>query len=258
MAGIKSTAIRAPDDDPANHKIVLTQLKETTEIAQRLRGNPLDSFVRVREMVDSGIMRFTNGSLQPPSPDSLPPTVVPSTRKILTGGSLTGGGDISADRTHTLVNDVGSPGNLYYYGTNASGVKGFFTVASAVVPPVIPPVVMTLGAAWAATTGAVAVPTVDVARVIPYNCTLKEVIIVTRGGPGSCIIDVWKRPIGSYPPTVADSITGGTPPAITSNNVYQNSTLTGWNTAFSLNDVLMFHISLSSTFTFVSIQLRVQ
>lgn len=255
MAGIKSTAIRAPDDDPANHKIVLTQLKETTEIAQRLRGNPLDSFVRVREMVDSGIMRFTNGSLQPPSPQSLPPTVVPSTRKILTGGSLTGGGDISADRTHTLVNDVGSPGNLYYYGTNASGAKGFFTVASAVSPV---PDVMTLGAAWAATSGAVATPTVDVARVIPYNCTLKEVIIVTRGGPGSCTIDIWKRPIGSYPPVVGDSIVGGSLPAIVAGNVYQNSTMTGWTTSFSLNDVLMFHLTVSSTFTFVSIQLRVQ
>jgi hypothetical protein len=122
-----TTAIRAPTDDPANHRIVLTQLKETTELAQRIRGNPLDSFVRVRELVDAGIMRLANGNVVAPSPSSLPDAAVPSTRKINTVNSLAGGGDLTTDRTIQLVNDTSAPGNTMLYGTNSSGVKGWYT-----------------------------------------------------------------------------------------------------------------------------------
>lgn len=42
--------------------------------------------------------------------------------------SLTGGGDLSANRTISLVNDSATPGNSYYYGTNSSGSKGYFSL----------------------------------------------------------------------------------------------------------------------------------
>lgn len=45
-------------------------------------------------------------------------------------GSITGGGNLTADRSFSLVNDVTSPGNSYYYGTNAVGTKGFFHFSS--------------------------------------------------------------------------------------------------------------------------------
>ena len=51
---------------------------------------------------------------------------VPTTRLISTAGSLTGGGNLSADRTLSLVNDNTTPGNNYLYGTNSSGVKGWY------------------------------------------------------------------------------------------------------------------------------------
>jgi len=47
---------------------------------------------------------------------------------INTANSLTGGGDLSSSRTLNLVNDSTAPGNTYYYGTNATGVKGFYAV----------------------------------------------------------------------------------------------------------------------------------
>ena len=56
-----------------------------------------------------------------------PPGGVSSTRQILTAGSLTGGGDLSIDRTLQLSGDSASPGNTKLYGTNASGVKGWYT-----------------------------------------------------------------------------------------------------------------------------------
>jgi len=42
--------------------------------------------------------------------------------------SLTGGGDLSANRTLSLVNDSASPGASKYYGTDSGGTKGFFTL----------------------------------------------------------------------------------------------------------------------------------
>jgi hypothetical protein len=55
---------------------------------------------------------------------------VPTTRLVSTTSSLTGGGDLSADRTLSLVNDSGTPGNSMLYGTNASGVKGWYAQPS--------------------------------------------------------------------------------------------------------------------------------
>lgn len=127
----KTTAIRAPTTDPVNHQIVLRQLKEASETASRLRGNARDSFAQVGELLDAGIVRFVDGKLVAPSPSSLPPTVVPSTRQIKTGGSIQGGGSLAADLSLELVGDAGSPGNSMLYGTNATGVKGWYTQPAA-------------------------------------------------------------------------------------------------------------------------------
>lgn len=42
--------------------------------------------------------------------------------------SLTGGGDLTTNRTLSLVNDSASPGNSQYYGTDGAGTKGYFTL----------------------------------------------------------------------------------------------------------------------------------
>lgn len=50
---------------------------------------------------------------------------VASSRQILTVNSLTGGGDLSADRTIQLSGDTASPGANKVYGTDGSGVRGW-------------------------------------------------------------------------------------------------------------------------------------
>lgn len=132
--GIKATSIKAPLNALENHTTVLQQLKETTEIAQRLRGDPGDSFVRVSELVAAGLIRLSGGVIQPASSNSASGPVSGS-RLVATTKSLTGGGDLSADRTLSLVNDDATPGASKYYGTDAGGVKGFFTVPTATAPP---------------------------------------------------------------------------------------------------------------------------
>jgi hypothetical protein len=120
--------------------------------------------------------------------------------------------------------------------------------------PMAVPVVTVRGAAFVASSGAVVAPVTDVAIIYTKAQTISRITIMTDGGPGSCVVDIWKAPIGSYPPTSANSICGGSPPTISSGTTYDNSTLTGFTTSISAGDVLMFHLTSTSTFTSIIIQ----
>lgn len=48
-----------------------------------------------------------------------------TSRNITTQHSLQGGGNLSANRTLSLVGDTASPGNNKVYGTDASGTRGW-------------------------------------------------------------------------------------------------------------------------------------
>ena len=52
--------------------------------------------------------------------------------------SIQGGGDLSADRGLYLAGDLTTPGSSWYYGTNASGVKGWNPLSSVVGVPEAP------------------------------------------------------------------------------------------------------------------------
>lgn len=55
----------------------------------------------------------------------------PNETLTITGAnSITGGGDLTANRTFSLVNDNSAPGADRYYGTNGSGAKGYFALPS--------------------------------------------------------------------------------------------------------------------------------
>lgn len=116
------------------------------------------------------------------------------------------------------------------------------------------------GAGWSSSSGAVPpASTTPIDIIIPYACTLKEVYITAQGGIGSCTVDVWKTPIGSFPPSGANDITGGVPPAIASSSTpYTNTTLTGWTVACAQNDVIRLTLAANTNFTVVEIQLRFQ
>lgn len=67
MAPRKYPGIPNPSDDLKQHTLTLRVLKEGMEIGQRLRGDPLDSFVRLRELVDIGLVRNVDGAPEAPS-----------------------------------------------------------------------------------------------------------------------------------------------------------------------------------------------
>ena len=51
-------------------------------------------------------------------------------RRVDTAGSLVGGGRLDTNRTLALDGDQTSPGGSKYYGTDGSGVKGFYDITS--------------------------------------------------------------------------------------------------------------------------------
>ncbi len=66
---------------------------------------------------------------------------------------------------------------------------------------------------------------------------------------GSIVIDIWKVPFASFPPSVTDSITGLTPPTISSSQSASSTTLTGWATSISKADILAFNVVSCSSIT---------
>lgn len=117
---IKGTSITAPSASGDNHSLVLGQLKETTEIAQRLRGDPNDSFVRVSEINSALGTRMVNNTLQPPNSAG----ASSGGGTVSTADSIVGDG--SSGSPLKLDGDSTSPGNNMFYGTNGSGVKSWY------------------------------------------------------------------------------------------------------------------------------------
>lgn len=106
--------------------------------------------------------------------------------------------------------------------------------------PPAPGGTLTLGATFINPAG-LALPVNDVAVVIPVACTITAVTVLLSG-TGSCVIDVWRDSYANYPPTVADSICGGNKPTVTSATKYRDTALTGWTTALSAGDILIFKL----------------
>lgn len=114
----------------------------------------------------------------------------------------------------------------------------------------------TAGATWVRGIGVIAVPVNTVPVYVRTARTIMGASIVTEGGVGSCVVDIWKKAIGSYPPTSADSICGSSKPTISAGKTYTDTALTGWTIAVAAGDVLMFSLTSSSVFTMIAVQLQ--
>lgn len=84
--------------------------------------------------------------------------------------------------------------------------------------------------------------------VLPFTGTLTEWQIAADQ-VGSATIDVWMAAWASYPPTSANDITGGNPPALASAASAESTSLTGWTTAITAGDVMRFQLAAVATVT---------
>jgi hypothetical protein len=90
----------------------------------------------------------------------------------------------------------------------------------------------------------------------PFDGTIQEWTMLADT-TGSATIDIWKAPYSAYPPTAANTITGSAKPIISSANKAQSSTLTGWTTSISTNDVLRLNVDSASTITRLTLSLKI-
>jgi len=75
---------------------------------------------------------------------------------------------------------------------------------------------------------------------------------------GSIVVDIWKDTRANFPPTDADSITASAPLTISADDNVEDTTLTGWTTAFSEGDILAYNVDSVTTVQRVTITLRVR
>lgn len=90
---------------------------------------------------------------------------------------------------------------------------------------------------------------------IPYKCDLNTVTLLADQS-GSIVIDIWKDTYANYPPTDADTITGGAEPTITAATKSQDATLSGWTTAQAEGDLWRINVDSITTCTRVSMCVR--
>lgn len=113
-----------------------------------------------------------------------------------------------------------------------------------------------VGATWVTPTGALAIPINVVPIYFKRARSIVGVSITTLGGNGSCVIDIWKRAMASYPPSVADTICAASKPTIIAGTHFTDFVLSGWNTSISAGDVLFFNLDSTSAFSLIAVRLH--
>jgi hypothetical protein len=105
------------------------------------------------------------------------------------------------------------------------------------------------GASFTGFNAPIYTPVNDVSITIKEDCYIRRVVMLTKGGIGDCVVDIWKEEYADYPATVAETICAATKPTIVDGIKYKDVTLTDWDTALSADDTVTFHLESSSTFT---------
>jgi hypothetical protein len=92
---------------------------------------------------------------------------------------------------------------------------------------------------------------------VPFNATIVGWALMADQ-VGSISVDIWKAPLASFPPLVANSITGGNPPALSSQQqMFVTSAPAGWTTQINAGDCLAYHVISATTVQVVTFVLVV-
>jgi hypothetical protein len=90
---------------------------------------------------------------------------------------------------------------------------------------------------------------------IPYSATIYGWDIIGNTS-GTCIIDLWKTTLSSFPPTSANTIAVSQKPTLSNQMINRNDTLTGWTTSINANDILAFTVLSASTVSRVNLTIK--
>ena len=92
---------------------------------------------------------------------------------------------------------------------------------------------------------------------VPFGCVVDRVTL-TADQVGSIQIDIWRSTYAGFPPSDADSITGGHEPGIVDSNKYDDSVLTGWSKSLNDGEILAFNVDSTATIIRVTVNLQVR
>jgi hypothetical protein len=91
---------------------------------------------------------------------------------------------------------------------------------------------------------------------VPMACTITGASLLADTA-GALVVDIWKDSFANYPPSDADSITGGAPPTLGAGVKSETTELTGWTTSIAAGDILAFHVDSATTVARVTVVLTV-
>ncbi len=89
---------------------------------------------------------------------------------------------------------------------------------------------------------------------IPFDVTLTSATLLADQ-TGSVVVDIWSDSFGNYPPTIGDTITGSTPPTITTDDNSQDAALVGWTVSLTAGSTLRFNVNSVTDITRVTLAL---
>lgn len=97
---------------------------------------------------------------------------------------------------------------------------------------------------------------------IDFDCTIISATLLADQS-GSIVVDIFKCTYSQYDagathPVSGDKITASAPPTISTATKSTDSTLTGWTTAISANDILRFNVNSATTIQRVSLILKIR
>lgn len=214
-------------DDPRSHTLAIQQMIEALNVAQRRTKDVDNSFVRVDELVSTGLIEMVGDHLKAAGAGSVGATG-PT-------GPTGPAGPAGADGAAGAAGPAGPTGPTGPAGA-AFIMRGAAFVSSLPLTTNVP----------------------AVAVYVPNNCTITKVVILGDAS-GSCTVGIKKVAVGSYTgPSSGSSIVGSDPPTVTSAAQAVKTAFTGWTTSITGGDVLIISLTSVSTFKRVAVQIFMQ
>lgn len=115
-----------------------------------------------------------------------------------------------------------------------------------------------IGAGFTGYGSVITLPVTDGECRVTRSGQIIEIVMLTKGGPGSCVIDVRKATFDNYPPAGGDSICGGDKLTISNDIKLRKTNFEAWASGVNKGDILAFHPESISGFTNLSILVIIQ
>lgn len=140
-----------------------------------------------------------------------------------------------------VATDVAMSGDVTMANTGAATVRANIRVRD-------------FGTTFGDTTGSALTSGPVVYFTVPYACTISAYNITADAG--TVTFDVWKIATGTAIPTVTNTITAAALPALSTGTALHSTTLSGWTTSVSANDIFGIQLKTVATAKYVQLDLE--